>query len=79
VEYLLMQRLIEIAGQRRIRELVGEVLRENKPMLQMCRELGFGIDLEPHDPAVMLVRRRLDHGTLQPAAAPSPSDSAARG
>jgi acetyltransferase len=41
--YLLMNRLIEIARQRGIGELVGEVLHENEPMLRMCRELGFAI------------------------------------
>ena len=47
VGYLLMTRLIDIARQRGIGELVGEVLRENEPMLQMCRELGFAIAPEP--------------------------------
>ena len=55
--YLLMTRLIDVAGQRGIGELVGEVLRENEPMLQMCRELGFAIAPEPADPAVMLVSK----------------------
>jgi len=54
-----MERLIDVAGQRGIGELVGEVLRENEPMLQMCRELGFAIASEPRDPAVMLVRKKL--------------------
>ena len=57
--YLLMNRLIEIARQRGIGELVGEVLHENEPMLRMCRELGFAIAPQPHDPAVMLVRKTL--------------------
>jgi acetyltransferase len=57
--YLLMTRLIDVAGQRGIGELVGEVLRENEPMLQMCRELGFAIAPEPGDPAVMQVRKPL--------------------
>jgi acetyltransferase len=57
--YLLMNRLIEIARQRGIGELVGEVLHENEPMLRMCRELGFAIAPQPHDPAVMLVRKPL--------------------
>ena len=35
--YLLMTRLIDIARQCGIGELVGEVLRENEPMLDMCR------------------------------------------
>ena len=59
VGYLLMTRLIDIAGQRRIGELVGEVLRENEPMLQMCRELGFLTVPEPADPSVMLVKKML--------------------
>jgi acetyltransferase len=59
VGYLLMKRLIDIARQRGIGELVGEVLRENKSMLQMCRELDFSIAPEPRDPAVMTVRKRL--------------------
>jgi hypothetical protein len=40
-------------------ELVLEVLRENQPMLQMCRELGFSIVPQPGDPAIMLVRKIL--------------------
>jgi len=59
VGYLLMKRLIDIAGQRGIGELVGEVLRENEPMLQMCRELGFTIAPDARDPNVMLVRKQL--------------------
>jgi acetyltransferase len=59
VGYLLMERLIDVAGQRGIGELVGEVLRENEPMLQMCRELGFAIASESRDPAVMLACKKL--------------------
>lgn len=59
VGFLLMQRLIEVARQRGIGELVGEVLRGNEGMLQMCRELGFTIAPDPGDPAVMLVRKKL--------------------
>jgi acetyltransferase len=59
VGYLLMNRLIDIAAQRGIGELVGEVLRENGPMLQMCRELGFTVAPEPADPALVLVDKRL--------------------
>jgi acetyltransferase len=54
-----MTRLIDIASQWGIGELVGEVLPENEAMLQMCRELGFAIAPQPNDPGVMLVRRRL--------------------
>jgi acetyltransferase len=57
--YALMQRLIEIAGQYRIGELVGDVLRENEPMLAMCRHLGFEIRADPHDAALVRVRKPL--------------------
>jgi acetyltransferase len=59
VGHLLMCRLIEIARQRGIGELVGEVLRENEPMLRMCRELGFAMASQPADPAVLSVSKRL--------------------
>jgi len=59
IGYLLMTRLIDIARQRGIGELLGEVMRENEPMLQMCRELGFSIVSQPADPAIMLVRKIL--------------------
>jgi len=59
VGYLLMCRLIGIARQRGIGEFVGEVLRENEPMLRICRELGFTIASQPADPAVMAVSKRL--------------------
>ena len=57
--YLLMTRLIEIATQRGIGELFGEVMRENEPMLQMCRGLGFTIALDPQDPALWRVSKGL--------------------
>ncbi|HEY1259232.1 MAG TPA: bifunctional acetate--CoA ligase family protein/GNAT family N-acetyltransferase [Stellaceae bacterium] len=59
VGYLLMTRLIDIARQRGIGELVGEVLRENAPMLQICRELGFAVGPKEADPAVLLVCKPL--------------------
>ena len=54
-----LNRLIDIARQRGIGELIGEVMRENEPMLQMCQELGFLIAPQLADPAIMLVRRTL--------------------
>jgi acetyltransferase len=59
VGFLLMTHLIGIATQRGVGELVGEVMRENEPMLQMCRELGFSIGPQPADPAIMAVRKIL--------------------
>jgi len=57
--YLLMTRLIDIARQKGIGELFGEILRENEPMLQMCHEFGFAITPDPHDPSIMLARKGL--------------------
>jgi GNAT superfamily N-acetyltransferase len=59
VGFLLMTRLIAIASQWGIGELVGEVLRENEPMLRMCSELGFVITPDLSNPPLVLVRKRL--------------------
>jgi acetyltransferase len=60
VGFLLMTRLMEIARQWDIGELVGEVMRENGPMLQMCRELGFVITPDLSNPSLVLVRKSLE-------------------
>ncbi len=62
VGYVLMTQLIEVARQAGISELVGEVLRENGPMLRMCRQLGFAIRPDMNDAAVMQVRKSLSDG-----------------
>jgi len=54
--YALMNRLIEHARARGLRELFGEVLGENTRMLKMCRELGFEVAPSPDDPAICNVR-----------------------
>jgi len=59
VGYLLMNRLIAVARQYGVGELVGEVLRENRPMLQMCRELGFAAAADPADASIVRVTKRL--------------------
>ena len=59
VGYLLMTHLIDIARQWGIDELVGEVMRENEPMLQMCRELDFTVAIDPSDAALMQVSKKL--------------------
>ena len=41
--FALMNRLIDHARGRGLRELFGEVLAENSAMLAMCRELGFDV------------------------------------
>jgi acetyltransferase len=56
---LLMRRLIDYARRRGIGEIFGQVLRENRRMLDLCRSLGFEETADPDDPAVRLVRLRL--------------------
>jgi len=57
--FALMTRLIDIARQRGIGQLVGQVLRDNEPMLQMCGELNFRIIPNPNDPSIALVTKDL--------------------
>jgi acetyltransferase len=41
VGWLLMQRVIDYAKEKRLRRVYGDVLAENTSMLQMAAELGF--------------------------------------
>ena len=51
---LLLRRLIRYAKERGFRELFGEILRENEPMLALCRATGFTIKVCPDDAGVMI-------------------------
>lgn len=51
---LLLRRIIHYARQQGIRELYGEILRENEPMLALCRAMGFALTACPEDAGVML-------------------------
>jgi len=56
---VLMRRIIDYACGRGIREVFGDVLRENKPMLGLCKKLGFVIT--PSDePGVLRASLLLD-------------------
>ncbi len=57
--WLLMRSIIEQARRKGLATVHGEVLAENLTMLQMCRELGFGIADEPDEPGVKRVTLRL--------------------
>ncbi len=46
----MMERLIEVARSEGVERLSAEVHSENGPMLELCRKLGFQIDIEPGDP-----------------------------
>jgi acetyltransferase len=52
---MLMRYIIDYAKSRGIRELYGEVLRENEPMLRLNRALKFKIQATPDDPGVLHV------------------------
>ena len=53
--YLLMRRIIAYARERGCERIVGDVLAENRAMLQMCRELGFQTRNAPDDPQLVRV------------------------
>lgn len=52
---MLMRYIIEYAKQRGIKELYGEVLRENEPMLRLNRAFNFKIHATPDDPGILHV------------------------
>lgn len=66
----LLQRVIDVARERGVRELNGPVLRENSGMLQLVRALGFSIETTD-DPTVVSARLPLSPSqpTRNPAAA----------
>jgi acetyltransferase len=57
---MLMRYIIEYARKRGIKELYGEVLRENEPMLRLNRALNFKIHATPDDPGVLHVNLLLN-------------------
>ena len=56
---LMMRRILDDARQRGIREVYGEVLRENRAMLGLCRSLGFAQAPDPDEPGTVRVSLRL--------------------
>jgi acetyltransferase len=56
---LLMHRLVEDCRRRGLAEIWGYVLTENRPMLQLCKELGFVRRLMPDEPGTALISLRL--------------------
>jgi GNAT superfamily N-acetyltransferase len=57
--WLLMQHVIDYARDKCLATVHGEVLAENLTMLQMCKELGFGIAADPNERGVKRVTLRL--------------------
>ncbi len=46
----MLERLIEVARQERIKRITAEIHPENRAMLGIAKRLGFEVDLEPGDP-----------------------------
>lgn len=55
----LMQMIIAYARAKGLRFIVGQVLHDNSPMLDMCRELGFEISGDPDEPYICDVKLSL--------------------
>ena len=55
----LMHRLIDWARGRGLREVVGQILSDNAPMLSFVRHLGFDLHRLPDDPEVIEARLSL--------------------
>jgi acetyltransferase len=54
-----MQLMIDYARADEIKEIFGEVLRENATMLAMCKELGFATIANAEDPRLVVARLTL--------------------
>ena len=55
----LLKRLIDIARDRRLDQMDGVVLRENKGMIELAKDLGFEQKASPNDPNIVLMSLRL--------------------
>ncbi|MBP2299891.1 bifunctional acetate--CoA ligase family protein/GNAT family N-acetyltransferase [Azospirillum picis] len=60
--FILMNKILDYARSRGIKEVYGEVLRENTNMLNMCRALGFVRKENLDEPGVVEVRIELGGG-----------------
>jgi acetyltransferase len=56
---LLMRRIIDYSHARGIKEIFGEVLRENKAMLKVCERFEFSRKANPDEPGVVEVKLTL--------------------
>ncbi len=56
--WALMQLIIEYAKSEGLKVISGEVLQENRIMLQMCRDLGFEVKADPVEPGICNVKLR---------------------
>lgn len=62
---LLLRRIIAYARGRGVSQIFGDILAENRPMLELCGRLGFGLKRDPADPGA--IRASLDLSQQGPA------------
>ncbi|NEL41842.1 MAG: hypothetical protein G3W69_29050, partial [Xanthomonas perforans] len=55
IGWQLMRIMIEYARWLGLKQIEGQVLRENRTMLAMCQSLGFGVRPDPDDATLMAV------------------------
>jgi acetyltransferase len=53
--WLLMELMIEYARAEGLQSIRGQVLQENRTMLQMCRQLGFHVAPDPDETSIVIV------------------------
>src|SRR5215211_7328875 len=58
--WALMQQIIGYARSIGLKQITGEVLRENTTMLRMCQGLGFRVNDCPDDPSIVHLSLPLD-------------------
>jgi len=56
---LLLRRIVDIARSRGVGRLYGDVLPENRAMLELCKAFGFVSRRDPDDPGVVVVTLEL--------------------
>lgn len=66
----LLTRIAEWARKKRMRTLYGDVMIENRRMLRLAHRQGFQFRMQPDEPDIIRIRKRLNS-----AAAPSPADA----
>lgn len=59
----LMARIEDYCRSRRVFEITGQILAENRPMLHLVKDLGFEASSTKDDPGITSVRKRLESKT----------------
>jgi acetyltransferase len=59
IGHILMRDLMDVARDRDLSEMEGQVLSNNRKMLELVRTLGFKVSNDPDDPSIKQVVARL--------------------